>query len=287
MAHIHRYELSNTSDAGLSLQLKRMEDIFDQAKGRSDVPHRHDYYTVIWLRAGEGRHLLDFHEYPLQPNAVYFVSPGQVHQVITPARPSGWVINFSAEFLQHNHISEDFLREIDLFNPFDERPPIHLSTELATKLHTLLSWMEETFTAKLPHRIAAQSAYLKLFLVYCNSQCNLDRADQANNHSGKQILKAFKQMVHDHFRELHKVSDYADRLHINPKYLNQVVRSLLGQTAKEVIQQKVVLNARRELRYSAKSVKEIAFELGFDDPLYFSSFFKKCTGMSPSEFRAG
>jgi len=269
-----------------SFHLQRMEAIHELAGGKADVPHRHAYYTVIWVRAGAGTHLVDFREYPIEKEVVFFISPGQVHQLRPAEHPQGWVITFSPDFLQHHHISEDFIREINLFNSFEQRPPVQLGPEAVEKLSTLLPLMEDTFRSGMPFRIAALSAYLKLFLLYCNQECVLQRPQQDPNDSGHRILRDFKELVTRHFRTLRKTSDYAERLHITPKYLNQVVRSLLGQTAKEVIQEKIVLNAKRELRYSAKSVKEIALELGFEDPLYFSHFFKTCTGQSPTSFRS-
>ncbi len=263
-----------------------MEDIHKQAGGQPDLPHRHAYYTAIWVQKGRREHHIDFQTYPLTENAVFLISPGQVHQLVPATRPQGWVIIFSPEFLQHHHISEDFIREINLFNSFEERPPVQLGQEAAEKLSKILPLMEDTFRSGMPFRIAALSAYLKLFLLYCNQECVLQRPQQDPNDSGHRILRDFKELVTRHFRTLHKTSDYAERLHITPKYLNQVVKSLLGQTAKEVIQEKIVLNAKRELRYSAKSVKEIALELGFEDPLYFSHFFKTCTGQSPTSFRS-
>lgn len=263
-----------------------MEIIHDQAQGQVDEPHRHNYYTVIYVQEGAGHHLIDFKSYPLENHSVFFVSPGQVHQVYPSSRPKGWVITFSKEFLQHNHISEDFIAEINLFNSFEERPPIHLDEPIRQKIDLLMPLMEEAYEIDMPHQIAALSAYLKLFLLYCNQVCVLARTQTQPNDSGHLLLKTFKELVTQHFRQWHKTSDYAERMHISPRYLNQVVKSLIGQTAKEVIQEKIILNAKRELRYTGKSVKEIAFELGFEDPLYFSSFFKTCTDLSPSAFRA-
>ena len=270
------------------LRLLRMENIFADAKGKSDTPHRHDYYTVIWSRKGaNGRHVIDFREYELGKDTVFFVSPGQVHQVITPEEPQGWVITFSKSFLQHHHISEEFIERINLFNSFDERPPLFLPEEIAKKMQIIFEMMEADFGSPGELQIGLMSAYLKIFLIHCVNAC--DRGDQelTEEHGGKSILKNFKSLVKENFRELHKVSEYAKLMTITPKYLNQVVKSLLGQTAKEVIQEKIVLNAKRELKYTDKSIKEIAYELGFDEPLYFSHFFKKCTGMSPTEFKIG
>ncbi len=265
-------------------RVQRMEDIHDREAGRPDVPHRHDYYTAIWVRQGKGRHIVDFDRYELKADAVFFVSPGQVHQVLTDARPTGWVITFSKEFLQHNHISEDFLLELDLFNHFDERPPIYLTDDVAAKLQTVMELMEDAFRSSLPHQTAALSACLKLFLIYCESECRLPPADMGMQ-GGRAILKEFKRLVRRYFHRYHKVADYAKLMNISSKYLNQVVKSLIGQTAKEVIQEKIILNAKRELKYSGKSIKEIAYELGFEEPLYFSHFFKTCTGLSPTAFR--
>ncbi len=284
MAHIDLYTLDDLGTT-YALNVKRMENIHEQTQGEVDTPHRHDYYTVIWVKDGTGQHTIDFNTYELAPGAVFFVSPGQVHQVSPKGMPQGWVITFSKSFLQHNHISEDFIAQINLFNNFNERPPIFLSEETAAELSTLMEQMETVFESQMTYRIAALSAYLKLFLIYVESQCMERPSDLEDQHGGKQILKQFKQLVEANIHLWHKVGDYAEQMHITSRYLNQVVKSLLGQTAKEVIQEKISLKAKRDLKYSDKSVKEIAYDLGFDDPLYFSSFFKKNTGVSPSAFR--
>ncbi|MEZ4918366.1 MAG: helix-turn-helix transcriptional regulator [Saprospiraceae bacterium] len=279
------YSLDSTKGNPGLFAIKRMEQLYEDAQGKADHPHRHAYYTVIWAIEGSGSHRIDFKTYPLSGNAVFFVSPGQVHQLIATSRPKGYVITFSKEFLQQNHISEDFINEINLFNNFENRPPIFLDSKTANLLQQLVDNMAEVAHAVPQHQIAAQSAYLKLFFIYCEASCNKSELETETPSRGKYILREFKKLIEAEFKTLHKVSDYADRMHLTPRYLNQVVKSILGHTAKELIQEKLILNAKRELWYSEKSVKEIAIELGFDDPLYFSSFFKNCTGLAPSEFR--
>ena len=274
------------SQGNTLFQIKRMEDLYEQHKGAPDDPHRHNYYTVIWAQEGQGKHRVDFEEYPLQKNAVFFVSPGQVHQLISTGKPKGIVINFSKEFLQQNHISEDFIAGINLFNSFEKRPPVLLSEEASESLGKVCDLMISASEHPMRNQIAALSAGLKLFLVLCENACDLPGPHEESSQGTRQLLKTFKQLVEQDFSKYHMVSDYAKRMHISSRYLNQVVKDLIGQTAKSLIQEKITLNARRELRFSDKSIKEIAFELGFDDPLYFSSFFKKCTGMTPSEFRS-
>lgn len=268
------------------LRVQRMERIYRQADGEADTPHSHDYYTLLWVQEGEGEHLVDFQRYALAPQQVYFVAPRQVHQVITKSEPKGWVVTFSRLFLAQNHIDEDFITEINLFSPFDQRPPIALpaaqQTQVEWLFEHLLYWYNKPINDL---RIAALSANLKLLLVLFRSVCILPDVALEHDHGGRELLKAFKKLLDDGYQQTHKVADYAEQLHVSTKHLNQVVRTLLGQTAKEIIQEKITINAQRALRYSDYNIKEIAYDLGFDDPLYFSAFFKKCTGLTPTDFR--
>ena len=94
-----------------------MEVIYEQARGKSDVPHRHDYYTVLFVNSAKGTHVIDFKEHPISNSEMHFVSPGQVHQVILEEEPRGWVITFSKDFLAENNIEESFITNINLFQP--------------------------------------------------------------------------------------------------------------------------------------------------------------------------
>jgi len=241
---------------------------------------------VIWIQKGSGEHLIDFNKYPLTENDVFFVSPRQVHQLVPAEKPYGWVITFSRDFLAHNHINEDFIKEMKRFSHVEERPPLQLPTGVAARAQVLLSYLKEVYLSDGPYRMASISAYLKLFLIDCHAQCQLPVPPPGSDQGGSTILREFKKLITEHFREQHQVQEYAQQLHISAKYLNQVVKSLLGKTAKELIQEKIILNAKRSLRFTDHSIKEIAYELGFHDTLYFSSFFKKCTGESPSGFRS-
>lgn len=272
--------------AAFLFNIQRMEAIHEQSGGKTDVAHSHDYYTVIWLQKGKGEHLVDFNRYPLVVNDVFFVSPRQVHRLVPEGKPYGWVITFSRDFLAQNHINEDFITEMNLFGHFEERPPLQLPPVVAERAQTLLSYLWEVYLSNSPYRVASMSAYLKLFLIDCHAQCQLPEPLPGGDQGGRTILKAFRKLITEKFREQHQVQDYAEQLHISAKYLNQVVKSLLGKTAKELIQEKIILNAKRSLHFTDQSVKEIAYQLGFQDPLYFSSFFKKCTGLSPSSFRS-
>lgn len=285
MEPIRRYELSAREKQHHSFGLKRMEEIYRLAGGKTDAPHRHDFYTIIWLQRGTGVHHIDFVSYPLSGNQIFFLSPGKVHQLDTPTEPFGWVMTFSREFLMLNHIEEDFLLNINLFRDFGETPPLEPDQVLVEKLDQIMVDMAAWYQDANRFSYRAIGSLLQLFLIHCNQICTLHQGEPEGMLSGAGILRQFRAHVEEQFRSVHKVGEYAEKQFITAKYLNQVVRSLTGKTAKELIQDRIVLEAKRMLRYSEDSIKEIAYALGYEEPLHFSGFFKKCTGLSPSAFR--
>lgn len=266
--------------------LQQMETIFDQAEGKTDVPHRHDYYTVLLVLQADGQHWVDYHPYAFDANQVHFVRPGQVHQVEIPHRPKGWVITFSNEFLLQNNIPAQFISNINLFRSFGENPPLQLDAQTRDRLVALLQDMHRCLLSGMHYHERALGALLQLFLIFCSNSSFLN-TDQLTiePQSDVCILRDFKQMVDNQFDQWHKVNEYAAALSISPKHLSQTVKAHIGQTAKELIQDRLTLEAKRLLQHTDQPVKHIAYQLGFEEPLHFSGFFKKQTGQAPSHFR--
>ncbi|MEM9834687.1 MAG: AraC family transcriptional regulator [Bacteroidota bacterium] len=278
------YELQHDHEAVPFV--RRTMEVVDRAnKGKPDRPHRHHYYTVLWSFTAKGTHMIDFKEYPIAPNHIFFVSPGQVHQVRTDPTPSGVVLLFTPEFLQMNGIREEFIEGLRIFRTCEENPPLVITESQATTLRQYVTNMQqaEQLTG---YRYEALGAWLKLFLIACNNTCDLELAHPQQLQAGQTILRQFKQLVEAHITEWHKVSDYAEQLFITPNHLNDVVRSLLGQTAKEYIQRRLTLEAKRRAAFEVITTKELAYNLGFRDPSHFTKFFRAQTGQSISEFKA-
>lgn len=269
----------------VDFDLQTMEEIFDAAQGKADVPHRHDYYTVLLVGYGDGFHLIDYQTYPVTNWQVHFVSPGQIHQVRVLTRPQGWVITFSREFLAENNIPESFISNLSLFRPFGDSPPLSLDEGTYQQLIRVVTDIQHCLPGTLQYRSRALGALLQLFLIYCNNNLNLDQQQLDETHAGVCMLRDFKLSVDAHYHEWHKVSDYASDIHISAKHLSHTIRELTGKTAKTLIQDRITLEAKRLLWHTDLSVKEISYKLGFEEPLHFSGFFKKQAGLSPSYFR--
>ena len=266
-------------------RLSGMSDLYHLRGGRPDAPHRHDFYTVIIIEYAKGCHVIDFNEYELSPDQVFFVAPGQVHQVKEEDAPQGYVITFTTDFLIKNNIPLSFVDELNLFRDYGNSPPLKLSSEERKKL---MRYCEEICEFTDPHDKFSQQAIaslLKLILISCNHICNDPEPNPQIIEAGHSIIRQFRKLVDENFNTWHQISQYASHLSITPDHLNRTIRSLTGKTAKEYLQSRITIEAKRLLYFTDSSVKEIAFELGFSEVTNFSSFFRNCSGITPTEFR--
>lgn len=266
--------------------IKTMEEIDEVLGGIADNPHTHNYYTVIWPVKAAGKHIIDFKEYPILPNHIFFVSPGQVHQIISNRKPMGYVILFSPEFLEKNSIRNEFIADLKLFQKSDETPPLPVSDKMATTLKIFADQMLTAFHSRNDMFLETIGAYLKLFLIECNGHCSLIPGTNLQNiEVSKVLVKNFKALVEINFNKKHQVKYYAESLNITPNYLNEVIKTTLNISAKDFLQNRLILEAKRMVVFTCKSAKEIGFELGFEDPSHFSKFFRSNTGQSLQEFK--
>lgn len=263
-------------------RMERLEDHYDRVEGVMSKPHRHDFYTVIWLKKGEGSHIIDFNKFDFEPNQLYFVSPGQIHQIHHHNRPKGWSFSFSNDFLIKNNISSSFLNNMNVFRQYGDSPPLVINDMTNKELEKLTNQMIPFYDGEDEHRLEALGALLLLFLIYCNQACNLP---QSIGSPSSCTLIDFRDKVESQFRMSHKVNEYAQQMGITAKHLNEVVKTTIGQTAKDYIVDRIILEAKRMLTHSQMSAKQISLELGFKEALHFSTFFKKVTGITPIQFR--
>ncbi|MEM6726816.1 MAG: AraC family transcriptional regulator, partial [Bacteroidota bacterium] len=121
--------------------------------------------------------------------------------------------------------------------------------------------------------------------IFCNNSSSTETVQNDEEHPGVCMIRDFKDLLEQQYRNWHKVGNYAKEIVVTPKHLSSTIKQLTGKTAKEWIQERLTLEAKRLLLHTDLSVKEIAYELGFEEPIYLSAFFKKQAGVSPSAFR--
>lgn len=286
MQEIPTQELTHRNEK-VFFAFRTMEENHERTGGKPDVPHRHDFYTIILVKNATGKHFVDYVEYQIKPNIIFFVNPEQVHQVVVEGDiPSGDIIMFNADFLMRYSIDEDFIFNLGLFSCGTGTPPLLIPDGGMNKLIALSNEISDAFTNDEPYKFEVIAAFVKLFLIECNKYAvPSQNLNPQNLQSGRPLIKNFRELLDNHYSDWHKVSDYANALNITSDYLNNVLKSNLGKTAKEMIFQRIILEAKRLGLHTELTSKEIAYRLGFDDPSHFSKFFKNETGESFSEFK--
>jgi len=284
--NIPSYELKHENQ-DVNFAIRSVDEVIEMYGYAKDVPHSHQYHTLLWSQNNSGKHIIDYQEYEMKTDDIFFVSPGQVHQVMHSAKPQGWVILFSCDFLSKNYVSENFIYNLNLFSDIGSSPPIHIKPHTAFKLNEIAHQIYEVFQSNDDYKNEKIGAYLKLFLIECAPYAHHPEEEENTQllQAGGQLVKEFKFLLEQHFNDWHKVSDYANHLNISPDYLNNVVSASIGSNVKELIQKRIALEAKRLGLHTEFSNKEIAFKVGFNDPSHFSRFFKKVEGRPFSHFR--
>lgn len=267
---------------------KTMRDISAAQAGEDHVPHRHQYYSIIWITSGEGIHLVDFKNYPARAGTIFFVSPEQVHDLHMHDPHDGYVMLFTENFLERQGIGSQWVQNSGFFFRCDDVAPLQVDQSADSKqLEEIIRMIALEYAQKNRGYTDAIGALLKLFLLHCTRlSSTLQPARQERNRTGATTVKQFKDLLDTHFSEWHKVAEYATALHITPNYLNEVLSQETGSGAKEMILSRIMLEAKRYATHSDMSVKEVAYELGFTDPAHFSKLFKQHENQGFTEFRA-
>ncbi len=260
---------------GLPFTLKTMEEIYDVSEGKTDVPHRHDYYTVVWVIEAEGLHHIDFIDYKLDTNQVYFIHPEQVHAISLNKRPRGIVLTFTSDFLIESGIDEKFVLDLKLFESCTNNPPIEIGATIGNRLNLIVEQLNYEIKKLDSYNYAAIGSLLKLFLIECYRSSDEEKNRKKLRLAGSiDLVSRFKSLVESNFKKMQKVKDYAAMLVVTPNYLNEVISQATGKSAKEYIQDRIILEAKRLIVFSELNLKQIAFELGYEDYAYFSRVFK-------------
>lgn len=243
--------------------------------------HRHDFYFVLLVQNGTGNHAIDFVQYPVQANAIFILRPGQVHKLEMTADTTGFLLEFDLSFYQpKNTIAEHRWKKASSKN--------YCEVEAARfrKLHAYLENIFDEFSSKHEGYIEAIKSNLDLFfLEYIRQSKNPNSIAKSESGYIQERFEEFVRLLETNIGTMKNVSDYADLLSLSPYQLNSIAKTSVGKTVSDLINEQIILEAKRHLIATPAQVKEIADLLGYEDPSYFIRFFKKHTGQSPDTFR--
>lgn len=247
-----------------------------------DDIHKHTFYEIIWVDEGQSRQTIDYKSYPLGPQSLFFISPGQLHEFEEWEPLSGGSILFTGDFFLLNHPNQDKLFELSFLDNFHAQPLLKpTATDFRLIRQTINVLNQEAQRA--PRTDAVLQPLLHALLAQIQ-RCVEGQQGQLSKRYVVQF-KQFKQLLDQHFAENWSVSDYADSLSMTQHHLNLICREVVGSTATEVIRARAMLEAKRLLTFTDLGVGEVAAQLNFMDSSYFARVFRHETGQSPIAFR--
>lgn len=248
------------------------------------VPQRHNHFEIIWVKCGTGVHLIDLEKHEIEDDTIYYLTPGQVHLLKASRHSEGYLISFSAEFigLAEDHINLAFTSELSY--ACSQSPVIQVSEAMKDEMQDILERMMKEYNNYFLLRAEVLKGFLKIFLIYLTRQSEKFRQKSAPNQNAG-LVKRFLSLLDKNFMSKKMVADYARELCVTPNYLNEMVKKVSGIPASEHIKRRIILEAKRQASYTDVSMKEIAYNLGFNDTSHFSKFFKNASGISFTDFK--
>jgi len=253
-----------------------------------DHVQRNNYYTVVINLAGSGKLKSDFSTYDFSGQVLMCFSPYQPFMISGADDLSGVILNFHPDFFCiHLHQKEVACNGV-LFNNIYQPPFITLADKDVTLFLNIIEQMQIEMQNAALAQYELLISYLKIFLIN-GSRLRLDQSPMASAEiSGLKepfVLQSLKDAIEENFKTKHSPAEYADLLNISPKALAKITKNHFNKTLTNMIAERVVIEAKRELYLTSKPVKSIAYELGFNDEFYFSRFFKNNSDVSPQLYR--
>ncbi|KYP15957.1 helix-turn-helix transcriptional regulator [Flavihumibacter sp. CACIAM 22H1] len=278
-------EMVHSSEHGLQFELQSMEYIDAHRHNRISHPHKHDYFVIIWMKSGAAKHMVDFQDFAVEKSTIFFLTPGQIHQVQTETPPNGYVLSFQHDFFCTTESQRELLLQTGLFYNCSQFQPHIVLPEQALVLERLIGLMQAEINQVEYMHYESLRGLLQLFLIQCSRFWGI--AETAGSISSRPawLTRQFLRLLETNYRTTTKVSDYAALLVVTPNHLNETVKKITGLPASEHIKKRVVLEAKRLAALENSSAKEIAHTLGFDDEAHFSKYFKNNTGLTYSQYR--
>ena len=249
---------------------------------------RNNFFSIIWVKEGYGKVRAGFSEFDFEENSLFAFEPFQPYLFSAESPIKGIVINFNSQFIfATQHEKEKIFREV-LYNNIARPRLISIDVNSTIRFNVLCENIEsEMQNPSLAQREVLVS-YLKIFLINV-SRLKMEQQPQAidatKDNKEHYMLQKLKDAIDENFRAKHSPNDYAAMLYVSTKTLAKISKSYFNRTLSDIINERIIIEAKSELFLTNKAIKEIAYELGYEDEYYFSRFFKVNTKVSPKKFR--
>lgn len=276
------FTLINQQNGNLAFKFYYFED----ARTFDHLQHN-NFYSVVWVKQGGGLLKVDYSEYLFEGGNLFAFSPYQPFMISTDQKIRGIVIQFHPDFYCIHKIVQETNCDKLVFNNIYQEPYVIVDPKTAQKLDLIIEQLKAEFDDQeiIEHKLLIPN--LIIFLVTI-SRLKAQAKNMVTEFTDTKVpfmLRNLKTVIESNYKKKHSASDYAELLNISPNALAKLVKMHFNKTLTDLITERIIIEAKRELYLTDKSIKEIAWLLGYTDEFYFSRFFKVNTDISPQMYR--
>jgi AraC family transcriptional activator of pobA len=247
-------------------------------------PHRHDYHELIWTREGSGQHMLDNRTVPVVAGTITVIGRGQVHVFERAEGLRGAAVRFGEELLHEGPVARaDPSWLLGGCGGWNVTVPRSHYDALESAIAALAAETKGPLDARSADLQRHLLSVLLLWIERWYDGEHTERRDGSD--SALELYRRFSRILERDFAAHHDAGHYADALAMPPATLSHALSQVVGRPTKELVTDRVMMEATRLLTFTDRTIGEIAFQTGFSDPLYFSRAFKRHTGEPPTAFR--
>lgn len=273
--------------AGLPQEFEIVDigELYQNFKDTLTTTHRADFYHIIWFQQGCPTHLVDFNPIKIKPNTLLFLNKDTVQRFDNNTKFDGKAILFTDSFFCKTEADTKFLRNSILFNDLFAVSQIQIDNHTKLFAELFQQMTNEMLNVKDNLQADILKNLLHNFLLHSEREKRKQNFIEIKKDANLDYIMLFKDLLEKNYIAQKQVNYYAKEMIISEKRLNQATSKLFGKTPKEVIDDRIMLEAKRILAHTTESVKEICYYLGFEEPTNFIKYFKKHSNITPTEFR--
>lgn len=280
---MEKYDLHKNDFSKLHFELKKLAPYFLRNKQKASKPHRHSFFQLLWFK-NSGNHYIDYEIIKHPDNTLFLINKNQVHYFCSDSSNEGYLFHFNDSFI--SNYSLDLLARftVSIFNEISE-PYINLTNNDSEIIENLCkNFLLELEDKKENYAHIIMHQFLGL-LYKIERMKNEKKSFKTDVNSDFYKIVQFKQAIIKEIDQQLSIADFASRLAVSSKKLTALTKQYTALTPGTLIKEMKILEAKRMLSHHDISIKEVAYSLGFDQPTYFTKFFKKETKLTPKQFQ--
>ncbi len=280
---MEKYDLHKNDFSKLHFELKQLAPYFQRNKDKASKPHRHSFFQILWFK-NSGNHYIDYEAIKHPANTLFLINRNQIHYFCNESSNEGYLFHFNDSFI--SNLSLELLSRFTI-SIFNEIGDAYISLnqldskliENASKfLFAELKEKKENYSQIIIHQFIS--------LLYQIERIKKNEVSfKVDSNSDFSKIVHFKQIIIENLDKSLNIQEYSNRLGISSKKLTTHTKQYTSLTPANLIKEIKILEAKRMLSSHSISIKEVAYSLGFDQPTYFTKFFKKEVKITPKQFQ--